>query len=293
MNAHVALAPERSAVRGSPNPYQLREPQPFETIFDASLETLWCFRAATASRSVTMSQLRETRAVDEKLAAGSFGAVKFKLLGSRQVGTFCLGGDLAFFASCIERRDRSSLAEYAALAAKAIWANVCGSPPRGPRTVALVQGEAQGGGFEAALSCNTLIAEEGTSFGFPEPLFGMFPGMGGQLLLETRLDHSVAARMVSESNRYPAALLHQIGVVDYLCPRGEGLQFATELLTEIRERPDGDAAKRMELRQELLDALDYGVLAGSIDRWVEQAFTLDARHLRSMRYIMEMQQRKS
>jgi DSF synthase len=45
-------------------------------------------------------------------------------------------------------------------------------------TIALVQGDALGGGFETALSSNVLIAERSAKLGFPEILFNLFPGMG-------------------------------------------------------------------------------------------------------------------
>jgi DSF synthase len=38
--------------------------------------------------------------------------------------------------------------------------------------------DALGGGFESLLSFNIIIAERGAKFGFPENIFGLFPGMG-------------------------------------------------------------------------------------------------------------------
>lgn len=293
MNSPVALAVERAPARGAPDQCPISEKQSIELVLDRDLEALWCLRANGASPSVTLSQLRDAKAIDDKLIATSYGRIGFKLLASRQPGTFSLGGDLAFFSRCIERNDRTSLAEYAVLAARAIWANVRGLAERGVKTIAVVQGESQGGGFEAALSCNTLIAEEGSAFGFPEPLFGMFPGMGGELLLRTRVDAAVARRMVTNSNRYTAEFLHQIGVVDYLVPRGHAIAFATELVRDVRGLPQTEVGARMERREQVLAGLSYADLSDSIERWVDRAFLLEARHLRSMRYIIEMQHRKA
>ena len=44
-------------------------------------------------------------------------------------------------------------------------------------TIALVQGDALGGGFECALSFDVLIAERSAKMGLPEVLFNLFPGM--------------------------------------------------------------------------------------------------------------------
>jgi DSF synthase len=293
MNTQSAVALERSSARGSPSPHAAPEKRPIELAFDRSLETLWCFRAASASRSVTLNQLREARSLDEKIASGSFGSLQFKILASRQSGTFSLGGDLAFFSDCIVNRDRAALAEYALLAAKAIWANVTNYGKRRVTTIAVVEGEAQGGGFEAALSCSVLVAERGASFGFPEPLFGLFPGMGGELLLATRVDAELATRMVRDSNRYSAEFLYQIGVIDHLVPRGRGVEFARELISITRKNPKGPEANRLEERRQKLAGVQYGDLAQSIELWIEQAFALEPRHLRSMRYIIEMQGRRA
>lgn len=293
MNSQSAVALERSSARGLPSPSAAPEMRPIELAFDRSLEALWCFRAAAASRSVTLNQLREARSLDEKIASGSFGNLQFKILASRQSGTFSLGGDLAFFSHCIVNRDRSALAEYALLAAKSIWANVSNYGKRRVSTIAVVEGEAQGGGFEAALSCSVLIAERGASFGFPEPLFGLFPGMGGELLLATRLDAELAARMVRDSNRYSAEFLYEIGAVDHLVPTGRGLEFARELILSARDNPSGREANRFEERRHKLAGVQYGDLTQSIELWIERAFALEPRHLRSMRYIIEMQSRRA
>ncbi|GIX29737.1 MAG: fatty-acid oxidation protein subunit alpha [Porticoccaceae bacterium] len=46
-------------------------------------------------------------------------------------------------------------------------------------TIAVVHGPCLGGGLELALACNWRLAVEGASFGFPEVLLGLHPGLGG------------------------------------------------------------------------------------------------------------------
>jgi DSF synthase len=241
---------------------------------------------------VSLQQLKETRAIDEKIASGGYGNLLFKVLASRQTGVFSLGGDLALFARCIETNDRAALAEYAALAARAVWANLSGFGRKRVKSIAVVQGESQGGGFEAALSCNTLIAERGTSFGFPEPLFGMFPGMGGELLLRSRVDADVSRRLVQSTNRYTAEFLYEIGVVDYLVDAGTGVVATENLIEQLAACPDGVAAIKSDARQAVLDRIEFSELFESIEAWTQRAFQLTARNLRSMRYILEAQNRK-
>ena len=50
-----------------------------------------------------------------------------------------------------------------------------------------MQGECLGGGFEAALSSDLIIAERRSRFGFPEILFNLFPGMGAYSFLDRKV----------------------------------------------------------------------------------------------------------
>ena len=61
-------------------------------------------------------------------------------------------------------------------------------------TIALLEGDALGGGFESALSCDVVIAEKHVKAGFPEVLFNMFPGMGGLSFLSRRVGRKVVQR---------------------------------------------------------------------------------------------------
>jgi len=295
MNAQVALALDLTgAIASAAFSFQTTETQrSFEVSYDPSCRAVWQTRSTMAKPSVSLPQLQETQCVDEKITTGGFCDVQFKVIASNQPGVFSLGGDLEFFCHCIESQDRVALYEYALLAAKAIWSNTSGFGSKNVKPIAVVQGEAQGGGFEAALSCCTLIAEHGACFGFPESLFGMFPGMGGAVLLETKVDTEVANRIVEGAGRYSAEFLTEIGVVDYLVPRGEGTGFAEAIMHEVMQSPNCANAQRMAARQDHLASIRFDSLLASIDRWTDQAVKLSARNQRSMKYIVEMQNRRA
>ena len=59
-------------------------------------------------------------------------------------------------------------------------------------TVAVIHGYCLGGGLEVALACDFRIAIDDASFGFPEVLLGLHPGLGGTVRL-TRLISPVQA----------------------------------------------------------------------------------------------------
>ena len=101
----------------------------------------------------------------------------FQVLASSDTRAFNLGGDLNYFIELIEAGDRENLLGYAKTCIDIQFSSVTHYDI--PYTTnSLVQREAVGGGFEAALSNNVLEAEESARFGFPEITFGRYPGMG-------------------------------------------------------------------------------------------------------------------
>ncbi len=193
--------------------------------YDNKNSALWVYLSGRAPDYVSLELMHDLLAVDE-IAENTLTSahnvkstdINFRIMASKRAGIFSLGGDLATFRDLIRDGDRRGLIEYATTAIDAIWSNIRNTAyDDGVTTVALVQGEAQGGGFEAALSAHVLVAEKGAMFGFPEALFGMFPGMGGFQLLSARTSKECAKRLIGSTERYSAEMLYEMGVVD-----GEG-----------------------------------------------------------------------
>ncbi|NUS39934.1 MAG: enoyl-CoA hydratase, partial [Lysobacter sp.] len=113
------------------------------------------------------------------------------ILASDNPGVFNLGGDLELFCRLIRAGDRDGLLDYARNCVLGVHAFHAGLGV-GAHTIALVQGDALGGGFEAALSCHTIVAEEGVLMGLPEVLFDLFPGMGAYSFLCKRVPPKLA-----------------------------------------------------------------------------------------------------
>ena len=246
---------------------------------------LWCVRSAAACCSVTTDQLHEQQKLDEQLLRGLL-PIKWKVLASAHPSVFCLGGDLELFLECITRRDEATLLDYGLRAAHCIWVNASGFGPRRLGSIAVVEGEAQGGGFEAALSCHWIVASTTAYFGFPESLFGIRPGMGAQALLTARVGEEVAEQMISSANRYSAEFLHEIGVVDLLIEPGGARQAVERIKEESAKRPIRNIV-------ESLRALPYQQLIIGIEQWVTAVMNTSDRHRRSMRYLLEAQKRNA
>ena len=104
------------------------------------------------------------------------GKLRSLVLAS-DASAFNLGGDLELFSQLIRDNNRERLLAYARRCIEGVHHLHTGFGGD-VRTIALVQGDALGGGLEMALACHTIVAEEGVDMGLPEVLFGLFPGMG-------------------------------------------------------------------------------------------------------------------
>jgi DSF synthase len=202
---------------------------------------------------------------------------------------FNLGGDLDLFARCIRRRDRETLLRYALLCVDVV-ARLQDIAAGSVHSIAVVQGDALGGGLEVALACNTFIAEEGAQMGFPEVLFGLFPGMGAFSFLRRRTSAMRAQRMVLNGQRYKAEELYELGIVDILVPRGQGLIAARRLMQEHRRAPLAhQAVNRVYQRYESVPITE---LQDITTEWVDSAMALGENGIRAIERVVRAQSKR-
>jgi DSF synthase len=157
-------------------------------------------------------------------------------------------------------------------------------------TIAMVQGDALGGGFEAALSCNIIVAEKRAKFGLPEVLFNLFPGMGAYSFLSRRVGAAMAEKMIISGKIYDAAELHAMGIVDILVEDGEGPAAVRSYITRNTRRHNAEQAVYQVRRR--VDAIPYEELSDITKIWVEAALRLTETDLRKMERIAMAQNRR-
>ena len=154
-------------------------------------------------------------------------------------------------------------------------------------TIGLVQGQALGGGFETALSCDVVIAERSSQLGFPEILFNLFPGMGAYNLLARRIGAALAERIILSGQTYSASELYEIGVIDILADDGEGVPVAKEYMRS-RTQSHNTASSMKRIRQ-IVHPITKDSLYEIVDIWVDAAMKLDDRDIAKMDRLLQMQ----
>ncbi|MCP4128430.1 MAG: enoyl-CoA hydratase [Gammaproteobacteria bacterium] len=246
---------------------------------------------------VSLDMLRESKQAQkniEQLARSGYeqgddSRLLYQIFSSETPGVFSLGGDLNYFTQLIRAQDRERLFEYAKLCIDIAYpaATSYGVPFT---TIALVQGEALGGGFEAALSANVLIAERSSKFGFPETVFGMFPGMGAFSFLARRLSPTMAKRIINSGKVYSAEELFDMGVVDELVPDGKGKQAVYEYIRHRQNRHLG--YQGVDILADQFNPLTYKEMLDVIVLWVDTAMQLSDKNLRLMEYLVRAQNKR-
>jgi len=201
-----------------------------------------------------------------------------------------LGGDLELFGQLIREGNRDRLLAYAQRCVEGVHHLHTGFGGD-IRSIALIQGDALGGGLEMALACHTIVAEEGASMGLPEAMFGLFPGMGAYNFLSRRVSPQLAERIILEGRVHSAEEMHAMGVVDILVPRGQGEQAVNELIRQQQRIPQSYLA--MNAVRGISHRVDYQELLDITRVWVDAALALDEKSLRTMDRLVKAQTRRS
>ena len=203
---------------------------------------------------------------------------------------FNLGGDLALFSQLIRENNRERLLDYARRCVDGVHHLHCGLGGD-VRTIALVQGDALGGGLELALACHTIVAEEGVDMGLPEVLFGLFPGMGAYSFLSKRVSPQLAEKIILDGRIHSSDELYRLGVVDVLVPKGQGEAAVQDLIRQQQRAPHAHLA--MNAVRGIAHPVGYDELMGITEVWVDTALALGDRSLRTMDRIVNAQERRS
>ena len=213
-------------------------------------------------------------------------SLQYTVLTSGVPGVFNLGGDLDLFISLIDRQDRDGLLAYGKACIDVLYRNYVGfGLPL--TTISLVQGECLGGGFEAALSSDIVLAERHARFGFPEILFNLFPGMGAYSFLDRRVGRRVTEELLSSGKFYSAEEMVSMGVIDHVVDSGQGEAELATLVKRLGRNRNGLVGIASARRR--VNGIAYQELLDVVHLWVDAALRLTSRDLKLMQRLVSRQ----
>lgn len=268
--------------------FNLRE---LDVLYDNEAAALWTFMRPDGRPSFTPHMLGDFE--NWQLLIGQhFGPdrlpLRYLILGSRSTGVFCFGGDLELFHKLIRAGNRDGLVNYGYRCVEILNRNMHGLDLP-IVTIGLVQGQALGGGFEALLSFDFIIAERGSTFGLPEITFGLFPGMGAHPILSRRVGAAIADRLILSNETYTAEQMYDLGIVHKIVEPGTGIAAVKEFTSKLERRHAGIVNARRAMR--VSAPIELSEFYAIVDLWADAALQLREQDLKLMQRLANAQTR--
>lgn len=266
------------------------------TRFDAEQGVLWTFMNPRGVPCVNSRMLDDLfchyknieNSRGKVLLNNQPSSVQYVIFASKFPSVFNLGGDLTMFDQLIRENNYQALLRYAEKCIDVVMSML--SHYKLPvTTITLLQGDALGGGFEAALTSDVIIAERSCKMGFPEVLFNLFPGMGAYSLLSRKIGALQAERMILNGRIYTAEELQEIGLVDVVTDDDEGEAGVLEYIQKQNRRSNAyQAVQRVRQR---VNPITRDELMDITTIWVEAALKLGENDLKMMSRLARSQQK--
>lgn len=288
--ANVSPVQESSQYRARENENQYSQ---LKTHYDSKYKIGWFLMKGEPRPCFTPTLLNDLNSylnnVKAEMAYSSNEKYDYLVVGSDVDGIFNLGGDLNLFRSLIQEKNREGLFSYAVQCIDILYQNMHHFD-LDLTTVSLIQGDALGGGFEAALSSNLIIAERGIKLGLPEVLFNLFPGMGAYSILSRKIGAVAAQKMILSGKLYKAEELYEMGVIDILAEKGEGEMALYKHIKAANRAPN--SYKAMAKVKDICQQIPYEELIDIAHVWADAALNLSTRDLRMMERLVARQSSK-
>ena len=145
---------------------------------------------------------------------------------------FCAGGDTGGMPGGVQERPRRTNEEVRR-SFRGAQSVILGLQRLEIPTVAMVNGDAVGAGFDLACACDVVTAAEQARFMVAYRRIGLIPGWGGAWLYPRRLGLNKAAELMFTGDFMPAAEAYRLGMVSLLAPaedlRGQTMDLAARI----------------------------------------------------------------
>lgn len=146
---------------------------------------------------------------------------------------FCAGGDIAFMADLMQRRDSEEFSRILGAGRRVILAIRQMTKP----VIASINGPASGAGFNLALACDLRIAANNATFSQSFAKVGLHPDWGGTYFLPRLVTSNKACEMFFLGETIGAAEAEQLGILNRVVAPEELENATLELAQRLRAAP--------------------------------------------------------
>lgn len=198
-----------------------------------------------------------------------------------------MGGDLPFFFKNIMSQNREVLTDYAHSCVEAVY-NIYNNFGLPVVSVALVEGNAYGGGFECVAAHDIILADNKANFCLPENKFNLFPGMGAYSFLFRKLNFKTASEILYTGKVYNATEMKEVGMINEVFTGRDGF---SNMIKYIQKGNYNFFYNHYKCIKKVFP-LQKSELIDITNSWVNACLNLDEASLRRMELIINAQNRK-
>jgi DSF synthase len=275
-------------------------PRKYETIelkFEPDKELLWLIMRHPVRPNCTFELLQDTldafrwmqNMFSLNIRVSGTAPFKYLISASALPGVFNYGGDLSVFVDLVQKHDRRELLHYARLCIDAQFV-VFNSLELPIITIAFLEGDALGGGFEYALMHDIVLAKEDVKLGFPESQFNSFPGMGAYSVVGRRLARKDIETILTGGKLFQPEEMLKFGLLDKVVSKQEGRGEVYAYLKELDEQFNSRLGHYRSLRK--VHPLGKTELLEISELWVDAALNLRTKDLRRMQLLAHAQSKR-
>ena len=275
----------------------LKDRQQIKIRYDSGTKAIWTYSSPIIRPCYNVTLLREFREFQLELIdyfenhnMNPPMPIKYFIHASQIPEIYNYGGDLGLFSELIQNKDADTLFEYAKVCIDIVYMNFV-NLHLPITTIALVEGDALGGGFEGAISHNITIVEEQVQMGLPEIRFNLIPGMGAYSFLARSVGTKMAEEIISSGKMYDATELCDMGVVTHVVKQGEGEKEVNKFMKRHSRSFNGMQA--IQAARHRYAPIEYDELIDITKIWVDAALRLEPKDLRMMKKLVDAQNQKA
>ena len=121
-------------------------------------------------------------------------------------------------------------------------------------------GAALGGGFELLLSCDMVVAAQGSTFGLPETRVGLLPAGGGTQLLTRKVGVARAKELIFRARRFDEQEAQRLGIVTDVVKPEDLMEWTMNVARDVcKSSPVGVREAKRSIDSALGVPLDEGL----------------------------------
>ena len=183
------------------------------------------YKKSNAFDNVLLTQLKKE--IDNAIANPSIDIIVLKATGRH----FSAGADLAWMQKIIQHTEKENIADVQILSDVLETLYFC------PKiTVAIVQGNAYGGGLGLIAACDIAIASEHAKFCFSEVKLGLIPAIISPYIIKA-IGERQATWLFTSTELIDAARAQAINLIQYCITNNQLDDFTHDYLTKLAQLP--------------------------------------------------------